>query len=401
MQTNPQTPLVFRFTVCCCACAVFFLLACKTDSVKGSGSDELERIALSDFESDGFTSVEIDISDISMNCDEFVADIRVLPLLHGADQLLQSVDKVLVSDTTMLVFDRRQGTVLVCDTLGQHLTILKNVGRGPQEYLSLADVVYDYDEAQIGLIKREDNAILWHGLDGAFLGKVKLDRDVFLLNRAMYLDGLLYFFYSNPQTRSDQYQLNVMDRALKQVVMSAFKTRMGAVSTSNPHSLSHYQGVPFLLLPGESAVYAVGDDSIRLAYKFDFGKQTLPDHVFTAFSDEENYRTGSDAAAANMLVKDYALVKSFVELKSFYLVGFTYQFQPVFALVEKPSSKLLGVFRPNLEGLALRQLVGADAERNKVYFEVLAEECEGLEGAGSKGNIEILEGSPWLLELRF
>lgn len=129
MQTNPQTPLVFRFTVCCCACAVFFLLACKTDSVKGSGSDELERIALSDFESDGFTSVEIDISDISMNCDEFVADIRVLPLLHGADQLLQSVDKVLVSDTTMLVFDRRQGTVLVCDTLGQHLTILKNVGR--------------------------------------------------------------------------------------------------------------------------------------------------------------------------------------------------------------------------------------------------------------------------------
>lgn len=129
MQTNPQTPLVSRFTVCCCACAVFFLLACKTDSVKGSGSDELERIALSDFESDGFTSVEIDISDISMNCDEFVADIRVLPLLHGADQLLQSVDKVLVSDTTMLVFDRRQGTVLVCDTLGQHLTILKNVGR--------------------------------------------------------------------------------------------------------------------------------------------------------------------------------------------------------------------------------------------------------------------------------
>lgn len=129
MQTNPQTPLVFRFTVCCCACAVFFLLACKTDSVKGSGSDELERIALSDFESDGFTSVEIDISDISMNCDEFVADVRVLPLLHGADQLLQSVDKVLVSDTTLLVFDRRQGTVLVCDTLGQHLTILKNVGR--------------------------------------------------------------------------------------------------------------------------------------------------------------------------------------------------------------------------------------------------------------------------------
>lgn len=82
MQTNPQTPLVFRFTVCCCACAVFFLLACKTDSVKKGESVVSVRIEVPDFESDGFTSVEIDISDISMNCDEFVADVRVLPLLH-------------------------------------------------------------------------------------------------------------------------------------------------------------------------------------------------------------------------------------------------------------------------------------------------------------------------------
>lgn len=345
--------------------------------------------------------IRFDFENVSADCSNVVSSARVIPLKVDSNHFINTIDKVFVCDSGLVVFDRKQKAVFVFDTLGCHRTTIKRIGRGPEEYFYLTDVMLDYEQGSIGLIKQEENAVLWYGFNGVFTEKKLLPRELFILDRALFFEGRVFHYNQNSQSDRKHFQLNVTNVGLDDRLAYAFRTQIGAVSRSNPHALTYSEGSPNLLFYGGREIYSLGIDSINVKYKFDFGKKNLPESVAKEFFKESNYGNPADALEMNKLIMGYVLVTDFIELDSVIFIGLTHEFQSFYAIVDKSSLELKSIFRHSYKGATFRHVVGYETSRNAVFFEVWADKAVGLQVPGVVVERNVMEGVPWLLELTF
>ena len=103
-------------------------------------------------------------------------------------------DEVLIGQVTHLLFTpdhiivgdaRNANAIFVFDREGNTQTVINRLGRGPQEYQSIADVFLTPDKKTIGIADRAAKQVLYFDMDGNFKWKTSLP---FYFNKIEWLD---------------------------------------------------------------------------------------------------------------------------------------------------------------------------------------------------------------------
>jgi len=141
--------------------------------------------------------IEINLTDAVkfMECSEIMHLNRFVNLETNEKCLIGGIDKVLLVDTFLYVLDREiTKSLYVFNDKGRFIKKLSSQGKGPREYLSLSDVVYDKWMNKLFVLDRGGAKLLVFNLTGDLLDVVNLDDGYSFLR---VLDKDKFVFYSN------------------------------------------------------------------------------------------------------------------------------------------------------------------------------------------------------------
>ena len=102
--------------------------------------------------------------------DSIIAKIEYVKLHSREDHPVGAIDNLMITPDHIVVADYNLSkSIFVFDRQGQIQTVISRLGRGPQEYLSISDVILTPDQKRIAVLDNHGKKILYYDLAGNFL----------------------------------------------------------------------------------------------------------------------------------------------------------------------------------------------------------------------------------------
>ena len=102
--------------------------------------------------------------------DSIIAKIEYVKLQSTEDHPVGEIDNLLITPEHIIVADRHLAkSIFIFDRQGKIQTVISRHGRGPQEYLSISDVVLTPDQKRIAVLDNYGKKILYFDLAGNYL----------------------------------------------------------------------------------------------------------------------------------------------------------------------------------------------------------------------------------------
>ena len=192
----------------------------------------------------------------TLNYSSFVDSISYISLETTDQCLVGSIKDVIISDKYILVLDKILPVVWIFDKEGHYLTKIDRKGDGPEEYVNLSQFDYDRKKEHVLLLDSWTQSILFYGLDGSFVKRVKLDTSPsdfvrlednnYVFSRSGEVDSLagIYLvdamgkFTSKLIARDDKYLFNNFSDNWE---LSVFDGIVGFMAPCLENTVYHYQ----------------------------------------------------------------------------------------------------------------------------------------------------------------
>lgn len=102
--------------------------------------------------------------------DSIIAKIEYVKLKSTEEHPVGEIDNLLITPEHIIVADRHLAkSIFIFDRQGKIQTVISRHGRGPQEYLSISDVVLTPDQKRIAVLDNYGKKILYFDLAGNYL----------------------------------------------------------------------------------------------------------------------------------------------------------------------------------------------------------------------------------------
>jgi len=115
--------------------------------------------------------VDIDWNTLAGNessLSDFVISYKYVPLETNPECLMEWIDKIIVRDSILYVFERsRHGRIFLFTSAGKYLRKIDRFGKGPGEYIGIRDFNISKDNSKIFILTKSDNILIFNN-DGSF-----------------------------------------------------------------------------------------------------------------------------------------------------------------------------------------------------------------------------------------
>ena len=133
--------------------------------------------------------------DETVPLDSLIADVEFLKLGKTGNVLIGQVNKLWVTEQHVIVADKRTSqAIFIFDREGNAQAVINRLGRGPQEYIELTDVILTPDKEKVVVLDNRKQKLLYYSMNGDYL----YDKDIpFCIGYLEYIDeqtimGLAY-----------------------------------------------------------------------------------------------------------------------------------------------------------------------------------------------------------------
>ncbi len=213
--------------------------------------------------------------------EQFCTDIEYfkssVPVLLETNEksLIKKIDKIMVDDNLLFIFDRPMNRVVIFNKTGEYISEISCVGIGPGEYKQLTDVCLNTEDKQIILCPDYPNKLMYFDYSGKFL----FEKPIKELYREIVSDGDNIYL-----TRLLPYRKNDNPCFLSIVDNKSFTENCLFTEPNIPDSPFFDSG--YLLTKGKRVtfstrynnfIYRITDNEIEKAYIIDFGNENLPE----------------------------------------------------------------------------------------------------------------------------
>ena len=197
--------------------------------------------------------LHVDLVERPVPTEELFSKISVIPLETNDSSFLVRPVKVIIKDNGYYIVDEGVPAVFSFDEEGHLLHKIGKKGQGPGEYREIYDAVIKEKENAVYMLS-PFGSLYVYSLDGKFIKEIKLP------------------------TRSN-YQL------IEELDSKYFVT--WTLPASEP--FYNYEHKVYFSNPYQNEVYEVRTDSLRVAYRWDFGKDNLDlkEYGFTLLEDQK------------------------------------------------------------------------------------------------------------------
>src|SRR5690606_2092611 len=195
--------------------------------------------------------------------------------------VIRRVDRVFMYEKHILILDKSQGKILFFDLEGKYVRNIQKLGRGPGEYLQIADMLVDKERKEVVLLCSRPYRILRLNFQGEFIKSMPVQR----LYKEFAMDSQSLYAYSagtpNAVIERELFQIDVLDRTqngqlkeawLKQSEFSYFNhmTEGNAVNLSDDLLVSRRF---------DNKIYEITDGKLEARYEFHFGNHNFPETI--------------------------------------------------------------------------------------------------------------------------
>jgi len=268
---------------------------------------------------DGVVEIKVDVEDARpLAMSEFFSNVTYLPLKTPNSRPIGYIFKIMPQGDKIVLYDRSSQSVWVFSDSGEYITEVRiPYGRGAGEIEHISDVYFDkeFNVHAMGAFKYVE-----YDMNGELLNETQFDQFVQAIvysNR----DSMYYAnFEGSPNQRIDEkfrdFQLYAFnkDGEIENGYLPLSKNKMG-IGYTIPNRFPLYENKLFFFRHLDDTVYELSADTVKAAFRFNFGEQTLTDEVF-----ENRYSYGSemwewsDFWDAEVRPYGYITYLSFVEL---------------------------------------------------------------------------------------
>ena len=215
--------------------------------------------------------LKVDLKPSTISIHEIFDSIQVIPLETTDSCLLRGPVKVITGNNRNYILDWKNFQVFVFDDKGHYLHTIGKRGQGPGEYREVYDMIVDESKNQVRLLS-PFGSLYTYDLEGNFIKQNQLPEKSNY--QAMEQIGDNIMTWTIPVS-SDEPCITIVNADNGKEVSSLWK---------GPRILNSLSGGSFYTYDGKTyfapafhnnEILEVTEDSLKLAYKWDFGKDNI------------------------------------------------------------------------------------------------------------------------------
>ena len=226
-----------------------------------------------------------DLSAGSSHIDGVFERIEVIPLETTDSSLVVYPLEMKDYKNVFYIFDIHTGNLLTFNSQGEFIRKIGGKGHGPGEYTHLASISIDQKNEMLQLLEPWGNC-LNYTLEGKFIEKKVLPSSIPNYQKIHHIDGAMVTWTIPFNSESDC--ISIIDSQTMQLVNS-FCNGPRIIKDYSDNIYEYGDKVYYGQTIENHNVYEVTKDSLRLVYKWDFGKDNydMYDLDFTYADDNE------------------------------------------------------------------------------------------------------------------
>ena len=219
---------------------------------------------------DNIVTLKTDFNEESPSYSDYFDRVETIPLETNDSSLIGVATKILVVKDRIVVLDTERSTVKQFHIDGSYIGKIGNQGQGPEDYLTVYDISYNKDRKYLTLLSPY-GGIVNYTLDNKFVDRVELPAKQNYW-AAEWISGDRMVTWSG--VGSDEPGISLMDPYSGTEFMTDWYNcfEFDFLSTS---PLSSYNGKFYFDGPFTNDVYEITPDSLKLSYRWDFGKDNI------------------------------------------------------------------------------------------------------------------------------
>ena len=219
---------------------------------------------------DNIVTLEADFNSESPSYIDYFDRVETIPLETNDSSLIATASKILVADDRIVILDFKSSTVKKFLSDGSYLGQIGNKGQGPEEYLTVYDISYNKDKQYLSLLSPYGE-IVNYTIDNKFVDRIELPAKPNYW-AAQWIDGKQMLMWS--AVESDEPGVSVIDPYSGTEFMSDWYNCFDFDFLSTA-PFSAYNGRLYFVGPFTNDVYEITSDSLKLSYRWDFGKDNI------------------------------------------------------------------------------------------------------------------------------
>lgn len=232
--------------------------------------------------------IKIKPSKLAVEASNLFDDFEIIPLEGLKKSLIGEVTKIVETKNIIYVLDQKQEKLFLFSENGEFLNSLQNIGKGPNEYLTLDDFII-YGNT-LFLLSRASRKLFQYSLTGKIQKTINIEKQYSQLAKGK---GSTLVFYRDflSMTKDDFFNIEVFDLKSETVIkqFSPFiKEQNGELSWGSSRQIfATSKNKLFLTLPFQHKIFEVDKKGLSNFLAIDFGSENdLPDGAEN-FSFEE------------------------------------------------------------------------------------------------------------------
>lgn len=228
-------------------------------------------------------TLQVDLREQSVSWAELFSHAEIIPLETQDSCLIMDIEKLILHEGQLYVFDQRKPAVYAFDENGKFLREITEKGEGPGEYQAITDIMLDEMNERIVLLCPFGN-ILIYDMEGGFLEQKVLPMKPNYYSINSLSDSALVLWSCVDENETG---ISVIDKSSMGIIYETWHNdRMLDMGLMKP--FYQYGSENYFSTAYQNAVYHIGNDSLECSYIWDFGKDNIDFNRLISYREIKN-----------------------------------------------------------------------------------------------------------------
>ncbi|MDR1370162.1 MAG: 6-bladed beta-propeller [Dysgonamonadaceae bacterium] len=256
---------------------IFFLLISSVLIVSCKNSNQNTNNII-----DGRNTKELIVDQSIQICEDedYFKECVPVFLETNSNSLIKKIDKIMLDDDFLFVFDRSMNNVVIFNKNGDYISRISSVGIGQGEYKQLTDVCIDPVKKQIVLCPDYPNKLMFFDYSGNFLHEKSIKE---LYREIVMIDEHFYLLRSMPHKDKENpcFLSRIDNDTFGEDCFFTPPTISDSPFFDFGHLLTRGKSDVFFTTRYNNSIYKITPEKIEKAYNIDFKSENLPDKYNT------------------------------------------------------------------------------------------------------------------------
>lgn len=228
-------------------------------------------------------TLKVDLTEQNVSMNELFSRIEVIPLETKDSCLIIDIEKIIMHQNLLYIFDQRKPAIYAFQENGHFLKEIAKKGEGPGEYQAIADVLLD-DAKNEFILLSPFGSVLFYDITGTFM-----KQEVLPIKPNYYSISTLSenAFVLWSCVEKEETGISIIQKDSMQLIYETWHNdRMLDMGLMKP--FYQYNGETYFSTAYQNTVYLIKDGCLKKNYQWNFGEENIEQKQLLNYTKIQN-----------------------------------------------------------------------------------------------------------------